>query len=170
MLSHIRLHDQIDYGAVMKEPKALRFYQTLVEKKPAGRTKKEPPGKPPAEPNRDNEFMDVQEVASYLHVKRSTIYQWTSSKTLPCYKFGRLIRIRKRDLQEWVEKHRLEDDHQEERRIKEIFQSLQRPVLDIDQLVQRCIEEEKRKGYTATLEKPGKDKGLGKEGEYGSLS
>lgn len=124
--------------------------------------------KPTTKSSGENKFMDVQEVASYLHVKRSTVYQWTSAKTLPCYKFGRLIRIRKNDLEEWIEKHRIEINDKE-RRIKETFRSPQRPILDIDRLIKRCIEEEKGKGYTASLEKPGKDKGLGKEGKYGSL-
>ena len=36
----------------------------------------------------ENNYMDVEMVSKYLHVAKSTIYSWTSQKTIPHVKLG----------------------------------------------------------------------------------
>jgi len=45
----------------------------------------------------------IPEVAAYLKVSRSKIYDLVSRKEIPHVKVGRNVRIRESDLQRWVE-------------------------------------------------------------------
>ncbi len=49
-------------------------------------------------------LLTVQEVAEYLQVKPSTIYQWTHEDYIPHVKFGNLVRFRLDKIQSWIEK------------------------------------------------------------------
>lgn len=56
----------------------------------------------------DNEFLNVQQAASFLGVSSDTIYSWTMKKTIPFYKMGRLVRFKKSDLINHMESLRVE--------------------------------------------------------------
>ena len=45
------------------------------------------------------EFLSISELAKVLNLNPKTIYRAVWSKTLPAYKFGRIWRISKRDLE-----------------------------------------------------------------------
>jgi excisionase family DNA binding protein len=44
------------------------------------------------------------EIAEYLGVKTSTVYQWTHQRFIPHVKLGRLVRFREQAVMDWVEK------------------------------------------------------------------
>jgi excisionase family DNA binding protein len=52
--------------------------------------------------SKDNPFKDelltVREVATYLRVKRVTVWRWCKQGTIPAFQVGRSWRIRKSDL------------------------------------------------------------------------
>ena len=52
--------------------------------------------------------MTVEEVAEFLHVKKSTIYAFVHQGVLPHFKVGRLTRFRKSDLEAWLEAQKVE--------------------------------------------------------------
>jgi excisionase family DNA binding protein len=56
----------------------------------------------------DSNFLTVEEVSAYLSIPHSTIKKWVASRRLPVVKLGHgkraLVRIRKSDLESWVEK------------------------------------------------------------------
>ena len=50
----------------------------------------------------DDKWLSVNEIADYLGVKRDTIYKWINRKQLPGHKVGRLWKIRKKDVDDWI--------------------------------------------------------------------
>jgi excisionase family DNA binding protein len=48
-------------------------------------------------------WLSVEEIASYLGVKRDTIYKWINRKKLPCIKVGRLWKAKVTTIDKWVE-------------------------------------------------------------------
>ena len=55
---------------------------------------------------KDN-LMGIEELASYLGVKVSTLYKWVHAKQVPYYKIGRLVKFRKSEVDCWIEDKRV---------------------------------------------------------------
>jgi len=51
----------------------------------------------------DNELMTVDEVAKYLKVKESWVYEKIHTKKIPFQKAGRFPRFRKKHIDKWLE-------------------------------------------------------------------
>ena len=47
-------------------------------------------------------LMTVEEVAEYLRVKSSTVYEWAKKGKIPAAKVGRLWRFDREEIEEWV--------------------------------------------------------------------
>lgn len=56
---------------------------------------------------RNDQLMDIKDVATYLRVKESTVYTWAQAGKLPAFRLGRLWRFRRADLDDWLENKRL---------------------------------------------------------------
>ena len=52
------------------------------------------------------QLMTVEDVAEYLRVKPSTVYEWASSSKLPGVKVGRLWRFERSEIEKWVRENR----------------------------------------------------------------
>ncbi|MGB9628015.1 MAG: helix-turn-helix domain-containing protein [Thermodesulfobacteriota bacterium] len=118
--------------------------------------------------DKSEKFLTVLDVASILSVKQSTVYQWAKSGEITHYRLGRIVRFKRKDLEAWIEgcrKERVDKD----RKAREILRIIGREAQDIDLIIKKSIAEVKGNRYTSFLEKPGKDKGLGKEAEYGLI-
>ncbi|NNE55711.1 MAG: helix-turn-helix domain-containing protein [Flavobacteriales bacterium] len=50
----------------------------------------------------DDRWLSVDEIATYLGVKRDTIYKWIVRKGLSAHKVGRLWKFRKEEVDKWV--------------------------------------------------------------------
>ncbi len=48
----------------------------------------------------NDRWLSVDEIASYLGVKRSTLYKWINRKNMPAHKIGRLWKFRKEEVDE----------------------------------------------------------------------
>jgi putative molybdopterin biosynthesis protein len=51
------------------------------------------------------EFLTTQEVAGMLKVSIHTVRRWIKEGHLPAYKVGRGLRIKKANLDRWIEQH-----------------------------------------------------------------
>lgn len=51
---------------------------------------------------KDDRWLSVDEIASYLGVKRDTVYKWIVRKSLPAHKAGRLWKFRRTAVDRWV--------------------------------------------------------------------
>ena len=52
----------------------------------------------------EDQIYTIPEVAAYLKISKSKIYYLVSKKEIPHLKIGRNVRIRRADLQMWMEK------------------------------------------------------------------
>jgi excisionase family DNA binding protein len=53
----------------------------------------------------DNTWLTVPELAKYLKVSKETVYRWLESKTVPCYRLGKLWRFKRDEIDKWVMKN-----------------------------------------------------------------
>lgn len=54
----------------------------------------------------DDELLTIDEAAGYLKVSRATVYNWIARRGLPIVNAGTLIRIRRSELNAWLERER----------------------------------------------------------------
>ncbi|TFH64334.1 MAG: DNA-binding protein [Candidatus Zixiibacteriota bacterium] len=52
----------------------------------------------------DQSLLTVDQIAAYLQVQPSTIYQWTHEGYIPHVKLGNLVRFRVSQVDRWLEK------------------------------------------------------------------
>ena len=50
----------------------------------------------------EDRWLSVDEIATYLGIKRNTVYGWISSKDLPAQRLGRLWKFKREEVDEWV--------------------------------------------------------------------
>jgi excisionase family DNA binding protein len=96
----------------------------------------------------DNQFLTVQEVSEYLHIKPATLYSKVGGGEIPHYKVGRLVRFKREDIDRWMEDHR-QDPSDADKRVKAILKSTNKGTMDIDGIVKKVIEEVKGNVYTS---------------------
>lgn len=53
----------------------------------------------------NNTWLTVPELAKYLKVSKETVYRWLESKTVPCYRLGKLWRFKRDEIDQWVIKN-----------------------------------------------------------------
>ncbi len=61
------------------------------------------------EHNRDKEIprmLSVEEVTRILGISRKTLYRYVSNRDIVAYKFGRNLKFKPKDLEEFIEKHK----------------------------------------------------------------
>lgn len=50
----------------------------------------------------EDRWLSVDEIASYLGIKRDTVYKWIGEKSMPAHKIGRLWKFKKDEIDQWV--------------------------------------------------------------------
>ncbi len=53
-------------------------------------------------------WMGTPEAAEFLGVTLRTLYRFIDDGDIPAYKFGRVIRVRRRDVEDFIERSRIE--------------------------------------------------------------
>jgi excisionase family DNA binding protein len=114
------------------------------------------------------EFFDIYELSECLGIKKSTLYSMVENKEIPFFRFGRLLRFKKQEIDDWVEGHR-EESIDPAKKGREIFKGVKNSKMDVDRMVQKSIESVKNSGYNRCHGKPDRIKGLRKEVEDGTL-
>lgn len=110
-------------------------------------------------------FLNVQEIANYLELRKSSIYSLVEKKGIPHYRLGRLVRFKKAEIDEWM-KEQKEELIDIRAAAKKVLRSIEkRQDLDINRTVEKTIEGTKKERYTSSQEKPGRIEGLRKEVE-----
>ena len=116
----------------------------------------------------EKRFLNIEELSQYLNIRKSKLYAMVEGGEIPCFRFGRLIRFKKQEIDAWVENHRQEvtDPNKE---ANEIFKGVKNPKMDIDHIVKEAVEAEKESRYNLDHGKPDRIKGLEKEVSDGTL-
>lgn len=52
----------------------------------------------------EDRWLSVDEIGEYLGIKRDTVYKWISEKDMPAHKIGRIWKLKKDEVDEWVRK------------------------------------------------------------------
>jgi excisionase family DNA binding protein len=50
----------------------------------------------------EDRWLSVDEIGTYLGVKRDTIYKWISEKAMPAHRLGRFWKFKKDEIDDWV--------------------------------------------------------------------
>lgn len=66
----------------------------------------------------DDRWLSVDEIGTYLGVKRDTVYNWISDKAMPAHKIGRLWKFKKIEVDEWVRKEGAGESNSEDNKGK----------------------------------------------------
>ena len=54
----------------------------------------------------DDQLMSVKELADYLNVNISTVYQWSQQGQVPAMKIGKMWRYRRAEIEDWLNQSR----------------------------------------------------------------
>ena len=103
------------------------------------------------------EHLRIDDLSEYLNIKKSTLYSMVENKEIPFFRFGRLIRFKKQEIDDWVEGHR-EESIDSVKKGREIFKGVKNPKMDIDRIVQKSIESVKNSRYNLPHGKPDRNK------------
>jgi excisionase family DNA binding protein len=114
------------------------------------------------------EFIKIDELSERLQVKKSTLYTMVAACEIPYYRVGRLIRFKKEEIDQWMEKNK-RNPGDASRKAREIKRLIRTPKIDINRLVQQAVDPGKKKRYTPRHGKPDQVKGLGKEVPDGTV-
>jgi len=62
--------------------------------------------------NDDDQFIQMKDLRGWLGISRSQSYALLKSNSgpLPAYRIGGSIRIKKQDVEEWLEEHKYQED------------------------------------------------------------
>ena len=55
----------------------------------------------------EKRLLSVAEVAIYLGLRKSTIYQWAETRKIPFLKLGRLTKFDKREIDKFIDRSRV---------------------------------------------------------------
>ncbi|HVP78907.1 MAG TPA: excisionase family DNA-binding protein [Thermodesulfobacteriota bacterium] len=112
--------------------------------------------------------LGIHDISKYLGTKRSTLYLKVVKHEIPFYRFGRLIRFKKEDLDLWTEhfKHKGLDSNS---KAKRIIEKVKRNELNIDKIVKKTVEEVKALGYNDFPAGTRPNQKAGKEAKDGAL-
>lgn len=59
----------------------------------------------------DVEFININRLSKITGLSKNTLYKYISEKSIPVYKFGRLLRFRENEANDWM-KNRIEQQSQ----------------------------------------------------------
>ena len=117
----------------------------------------------------EKEFMNIDEASQYLGIKKSNLYGKVERKEIPHYKWGRLIRFNKDQIDTFMETCRIEsvDPGKEAKRILKGETRLGR---DMKKLVKKAIDGPNEREYTPIHRETRTIRDHGKEVSGGTLS
>ncbi len=55
----------------------------------------------------EERFLSVEEIVPYLGVSKRSIYRLIKEKGLPAYKIGKLIRLKKTEVEKWLKSNNI---------------------------------------------------------------
>ena len=83
-------------------------------------------------------WLTVKEASEHYKIKKSTLYHWVASGTIPHYKIGQLVRFKKDEIDEWLKKFKKKKGSTAKKSSKYTGNS---KGYDIDNLIRKAIDE-----------------------------
>ena len=66
-----------------------------------------------------NDPMDVKDLASYLKISASTIYKFTSTRSIPYYKNGKRLFFKREEINDWIFTTKINSNYEIEKEANE---------------------------------------------------
>lgn len=66
-----------------------------------------------------NDPMDVKDLAAYLKISASTIYKFTSTRSIPYYKNGKRLFFKREEINDWIFTTKINSSYEIEREANE---------------------------------------------------
>lgn len=113
-------------------------------------------------------YLNIDELSEYLGIKKKTLYNKANRGEIPYFKFGRLVRFKKSDIDAWeIGQRKIVDA---DKRAKDIIRSFDKnDMMDIDVIMHKAIEETTGKKVYSNHRKVRPTKGLGEEEKDGTF-
>ena len=108
------------------------------------------------------EFLNIEQVAEYLGVKPGTVYSWAEARKIPSYKFGRLIRFKKDEIESWAAEQR--QDCAPLGRALPKYLGKAHKNLNVGEIIRKSIDNVKQERYNIPSGKIGPYRGLHRKG------
>ena len=100
------------------------------------------------------EFLSIQNLSQYLDIKVKTLYAMAEEGKIPHFKFGRLVRFRKSEIDRWVKKQKGKFIDPK-KQVRKALLSIPGPERDIDRIVKKSIEGVMKEKYNSPSGKTG---------------
>lgn len=96
----------------------------------------------------NDHLINIIELAEYLGIKPMTLYAKVSAKEIPHYKVGRLVRFKKKEIDQWLSnlKQNPIDQTDINKKVRSIINQNNSKEIDINKAIKKCIEEAKKEG------------------------
>ena len=108
------------------------------------------------------DFLTINDLSTLLNLKQSLLYSLAKAGKIPCYRFGKLIRFKRTDIEEWIKDQR-QDPSVVNEKAKAILRSTNKGALEVDRIVKRAVDQNPRQGYHHNHGEPSQSKGRRKE-------
>jgi excisionase family DNA binding protein len=118
----------------------------------------------------EDRLLDIDQLSSYLSIKKSSLYAKVERNEIPHFKIGNLLRFRKEDIDAWLEKSKVEVEDLGKEAAR-ILNAVGNNPIDIDQIVNNAIARTRPPDYTVPKGRPDRKqfRGLGEEVKDGSV-
>ncbi len=83
-------------------------------------------------------LITVKELSELTSIKEATIYLWAAKGDIPHYKIGQLVRFNPKEVEDWLEKHKKENNVSEKKPKKRKRVS---SCSDANNIVRKAIDE-----------------------------
>jgi excisionase family DNA binding protein len=93
-------------------------------------------------------FLNVQEIANYLELRKSSIYSLVEKKGIPHYRVGRLVRFNRAEVDAWMAQNK-EEIVDVKAEAKKVLRSIKKKRdLDVNRILKKMVDDAKGKRYT----------------------
>lgn len=121
-VNHVVQDSQLPCGSVLNQhstdydasaPNRMDWTMAIQQKRGRFNGSREPCGEPEMNSVSEDRWYSVEEIASYLGIKRDTVYKWIDRKRMPAHKVGSLWKFRKEEIDDWVRSGEARDKRSE---------------------------------------------------------
>ena len=105
-LASIRIVDPTRLKALLESVQAVREAVSDLEREITAALADHRAGAASLQRHPDDEWLTLADLAAWLKVGRTTVYRLITSGAVPSYRVGRSVRVRRADVERWLEETR----------------------------------------------------------------
>lgn len=86
------------------------------------------------------EFLNIDELSSYLGIKKSTLYAKVANRQIPFYRVDRLLRFKKVEIDRWMETLKQSPSDVVMHRSRRVLKAVRGRNTDVKSIVRKSID------------------------------